>query len=191
MPSQRIYGDMFRPGKLASLLVVVVFSVSVSLAMAQASGGIPHLEGDSLSGHHVVLPDVAAGKVAVLILGFTRASKGPTSAWSKQLFADYGQQAGVAIYQLPVLQEVPRLIRSFVISGMRKDVPQSLQDHFVPILSGEAELKKTVGYKEPDDAYMILLDKSGKIAQQQHGVFKDADYAQFRKLLDSEVNAQR
>ena len=56
----------------------------------------------------IVLPDAAAGKVAVLIFGFTKASKVPTSAWAEKLQADLGTRSEFELYQLPVLESVPR-----------------------------------------------------------------------------------
>jgi len=47
----------------------------------------------------------------------------------------------------------------------------------VPILQGEAELKKVVNYHEPDDAYLIMLDGTGRIVQQTHGSLIDSNYS--------------
>jgi len=58
-----------------------------------------------------------------------------------------------------------------------------MRDHFVPILQGVSELKNLVSYKEPDDAYLVVLDPSGKIVQQMHGPFSDATYEQLRKEI--------
>jgi len=159
----------------------------VCTAWAQAAGPLPRIEGESFAGRKVVLPDAVSGKVAVLILGFSKGSKGPTSAWGEKIGSEFGSQPGFELYQLPVLEDVPRLIRGMVISGIKKGVKENLRDHFVPVLQGEASLKKLVGYKEADDAYIIILDRAGQIAGQMHGGFSQGAYAQFeaqvRKLL--------
>ena len=72
------------------------------------------------------------------------------------------------------------MFRGMVISGIKKGVPENLRDHFVPVLKSEAELKKFVGYKEPDDAYLVVLDPSGQVIRQMHGPFTEAAYAQLR-----------
>jgi hypothetical protein len=53
---------------------------------------------------------------------------------------------------------------------------------------GESELKRLVNYKEPNDAYFVVLDPSGKIVQQMHGsstdaAYSDAAYEQLRKEI--------
>jgi hypothetical protein len=146
---------------------------------------MPRVEGESFAEHTVMLPDDAKGKLAVLVFGFTKASKGPTSAWSEKIFSEFGHHAGFELYQLPVLEDVPRFVRGMVISGMRKGIKENMRDHFVPILQGESELKKLVNYKEPDDAYLVVLDPSGKIVQQMHGPFSNAAYEQLRKEIQT------
>jgi hypothetical protein len=149
---------------------------------------MPKIQGESLAGHSVVLPDAAAGKVAVLIFGFTRASKVPTGAWADRLQADLATRPDFQLYQLPVLEDVPRLFRSMVISGIKKGVAENKRDHFVPIVQGEAELKKLVSYKEPDAAYLIILGRAGNIVQQIHGAPNDANAAQVKSTIESLLN---
>jgi hypothetical protein len=155
---------------------------------AQTARSMPRIEGDSFAGHKIVLPEAAAGNVAVLIFGFTKASKVPTSAWADKLQAEFGTRPGFDLYQLPVLEDVPRLFRGMVISGIRKGVSENKRDHFVPILQGEAGLKRLVDYKEADDAYLVILDRAGNIAQQIHGTPNDANYARVRSILESLLN---
>ena len=167
---------MLRVPRLLSFLFLI------SLACAQTQP-MPRVEGESFAGRKIVLPDAAKGHLAVLVFGFTKASKEPTRAWAEKILAEFGNQSEFELYQLPVLEDVPRLFRGMVISGIKKGIPERLRDHFVPILQGESELKKLVGYKEPDDAYLVILDPSGQIARQMHGSFSAAAFAQLREDL--------
>ena len=169
------------------LLRVLSLLFPVSLVYAQTQP-MPRVEGESFAGQKVVLPDAAKGHVAVLVFGFTKTSKEPTRAWGEKILAEFGNQSGFELYQLPVLEDVPRLIRGMVVSGIKKGVPEKLRDHFVPILQGESELKKLVGYKEPDDAYLVTLDASGQIVQQVHGPLTEVAYAQLREELHKHLN---
>lgn len=162
-----------------------------TLAAAQAPPEMPKISGDSFAGHKVALPDATAGKVGVLIFGFTKASKTPTAAWAKRIFAEFGSRPGFELYQLPVLEDVPRLVRGMVTSGIKSGVPENQRDHFVPILQGEAELEKLVHYKEPDDAYLVVLNRDGKVVYQQHGALTDASYGELRGQIEALLAAQK
>jgi hypothetical protein len=164
---------------------VLAFSLCVGLGFAQTNQPMPRIEGESFAGQKIVLPDAAHGKVAVLVFGFTKASKVPTSAWSQRVNGEFGSHNGFELYELPVLEDVPRLIRGMVISSIKKGVPGNRRSHFVPIVQSESELKKLVNYKEPDDAYLVTLDAGGQIVAQIHGPFSEPAYAQFRTDLKS------
>lgn len=164
------------------------FACSVALlasAMAQNALRLPTISGESLAGQKIVLPDAAAGKVAVLIFGFTKASKGPTSAWAEKLQTDFGTRPEFELYQLPVLEAVPHLFRGIVISGIRKGVLETKRERFVPILQREAELKKLVHYDEADDAYLVVLDRSGNILDQSHDFPDQASYSRLQTRIES------
>ena len=75
-----------------------------------------------------------------------------------------------------------------VISGIRKGVAESKRDFFVPILQGEADLKKLVHYQDPDDAYLVILDRAGNIVQQVHGAPNDANYSRARSAVEAALN---
>jgi hypothetical protein len=173
-------------GKRSSALWCILWCfVLLVSSPAQSALQMPKTEGESLSGRKVVLPDAAAGKVAVLVFGFTKASKAATSAWADRLQADFKARPEFELYQLPVLEDVPRLVRGMVISSMKKGVAEDKRDHFVPILHGEAELKELVHYKQSDDAYLVVLGRTGNILQQSHGTGDDASYAAVRSAIES------
>lgn len=157
----------------------------VATMVAQTAQPMPRVEGESFADQKVALPDAARGEVAVLIFGFTKASKEPTSAWASKIHSEFGTRNGFELYQLPVLESVPRIIRGMVISSIKKGVPEDMRAHFVPILQNEAELKKLVNYKEADAAYLVVLDPGGQVALQRHGSFSEAAYAQFRTDLQT------
>jgi hypothetical protein len=162
--------------------------ILLGTSMAQGVLQMPRIEGENFAGLKVVLPDAAAGKVAVLVFGFTKASKIPTSAWASKLQADLGARPDFELYQLPVLEDVPRLFRGMVISGIKKGVPENKRDHFVPLLQKERELKKFVQYHEPDDAYLAVLNRAGETVKMSHGAPSDANYARLRREIESVLN---
>jgi predicted transcriptional regulator len=72
-----------------------------------------------------------------------------------------------------------------ITSGMKKGVPENQRANFVPVMHSEAELKKLVGYKESDDAYLVVLDRRGKVVFQTHGATSDRNYAPLRAKLEN------
>jgi len=170
-----------QPGLLRRVGFLVIF-LATGLLGQQA---MPRIEGENFAGQKVVLPDAARGHVAVLVFGFTRESKDPTGEWAARINSDFSEQAGFELYQLPVLEEVPLLHSRDGDLRQKRGVKENLRDHYVPIVQGEAELKKLVSYKEPDDAYLVVINPAGQIVQQTHGPFSDILYQPLRSQLQA------
>jgi hypothetical protein len=159
-----------------SIALVVFFLTALDVAAQQ----FPRLQEENLAGQQVVLPDAAAGKVAILVFGLTKASQNTTRAWMKRLQPDFGKSAGVVLYQLPVLEGAPRILHGMILSGMKKGVPEGEHANFIPVMHNEAELKKLVSYKEADDAYVVVLDRGGNVSYQAHSGTDASGYAELR-----------
>jgi hypothetical protein len=157
---------------------------TVLLSVATAAQNLPQIKAETLSGKQVVLPDAAYGKVALLIVGFTRKSGTATRAWGERLAKDYASDARLVTYQLAVLEDVPRFIRGFVTRGIRNSVPKERHDNFVLLFQDEKAWKAFVGFAGPDEAYLLLLDPSGNLARRTHGVFSEVEYHALREHVD-------
>ncbi len=163
----------------------IVFALAGCLAISVKATAqqFPHLQEDNLAGQQVTLPDAASGKVSVLVLGFSHASGTPTGAWAKRIQSDFGKSTSFTLYQLAVLEAAPRMIRGMIVSGIKKGVPESQRANFLIVVHQEDELQKLVRYQEADDAYIVVLDRNGKVAYQIHGGSVDPAYAEFREKV--------
>ena len=155
------------------VLVVIWAALLPAVAAAQQ---FPRLQEENLDGRQVVLPDAVAGRVTVLVVGFSHASSTPSGAWAKRVQDDFGKTPNFALYQLAVIEDAPRMIRGMITSGMKKGVPENQRAYMVPVVHQEAELKKLVNYGAADDAYIVVLDRNGKVVWQTHGSTAGAAY---------------
>jgi hypothetical protein len=144
-----------------SLRTAAVLLVAVALpcwgVLAQS---LPATEGETLSGKPTTLARDVSGKPAVVVIGFSKASSSESAAWAKRLKGD-ASLAGMAVYQVAVLEEVPKLVRGMVKSSIRGSVPVADQGTFVMLFHDEAQWKELAHYKNADDAYVVVLDRSG------------------------------
>jgi predicted transcriptional regulator len=58
-------------------------------------------------------------------------------------------------------------------------------------LQHESELKKFVSYQEKDDAYLVVLDMTGRVVYQSHGPFGDAAYQNVSGEVQTLLNQQK
>lgn len=143
-----------------------------------AADSLPAFAVDTLAGTKIQMPADAAGKVTLLVLGFSRDSGDACKAWVQRFVKDGGNA-----YMAPVLEGAPRLVRGLIRSGMRKDIPKELHAKTLLLYTGESGWKRRVGFQAGTDSqpYLLLLDKQGRIQWQRHGALNDGAYADLRK----------
>ena len=162
---------------LCSLMLAVCLLAGISQAQ-----DIPTLSARTLGEKTVTLPEAFVGHITVLVVGFTRSSQSPCAAWGKRLTQEL-TNSDVQLYQAAVLQDVPRLFRGMVISGIRKGVPASQHDRFLVLTERQDEWKKLAQFSEPDAAYVLLIDRAGKIVWITHRAADDNALSELRAQI--------
>jgi hypothetical protein len=130
---------------------------------------MPMTQAQSLSGHTLTLPDAIAGHPAVIVIGFTQGSQRAMERWDKEIGAQVTARPGVPLYNIAVIQDAPKFVRGMIKGSMKVLVPAAGQDNFLTVVQGQEELKKAVDFAAGGEAYVVVLDASGKIVFHTHG----------------------
>lgn len=164
------------PGSTRRLSIVLV----ISAHLLHGQQAIPIIEGETLAGNKVSLPAAAAGRAALLIIGFTRGSQDQTKAWSLRARDRF------PAWSIAVLEDVPRLLRGMVTRGIRSGLPKEQHGRFVLVYQGEKQLKQAAGFGRPDDAYLLVIDGAGAVRWSFHGPVTDAAIDQLARQFKSD-----
>jgi hypothetical protein len=138
---------------------------------------MPPLRGEFLSGRKAVLPDAAHGRIALVAVGFSYDSRFAVEAWVARFRQDFGADSATAFFEVPVIGGLARMARPFIDGGMRRGTPRALHENVITVYGGASEWKSRLGFREPDDAYLVLLDRPGQVVWRHAGPFRDEDYA--------------
>ncbi len=166
------------------ILGLVLLNLSAGSAQSQ-SNRIPKTQETALAGNQVALPDDVRGKVGVLVLGFSKKSGDVCKGWGQRLTESYRDSREVMYYQMPVLESVPKLIRGMVVKSIRSGVPNAEQVHFLPTFSNQSAWQETVQYKDPDTAYVVVIDGEGKVHWQTSGQVTEAGFAALKQQVEA------
>lgn len=153
--------------------IVLGSALMSSLSIGQT---LPPLQGQFLTGREAQLPDAASGKVALLAIGFTYSSRFPVEAWIGRFRKDFGSNPQVTFYEIPMISGMARLGKWFIDSGMRKGTPARDQENVITVYRGTDLWKQLVDYQAPDAAYLVLLDKHGRVRWRHSGEFDENAY---------------
>ncbi len=70
-----------------------------------------------------------------------------------------------------MISGMARMGKWFIDSGMRKGTPKADQENVITVYGGVDPWKQRMGFK---DAYLVVIDKAGKVAWSHAGEFDEA-----------------
>lgn len=164
------------------------FGVAAPSANAQTTSGpalarIPALDGTTFAGVRVSLPAALKDKVGVLVIGFSRGSQQSARVWGERLAQRYPDSSGVVFYEMPVVADVPSLLRGWVLSRIRQNISAPARPHFLPVLDHAAEWKQAVGAGATSDTSVLLVDAHGEVRWRAYGSVSDASFAELEEQV--------
>ncbi len=153
---------------------------------------IPSGRVTTLDGHAVILPGQLSGRANVLIVGFGRHSQSATTAWEKSVRLQLAHPPQIGFYDIAMLAEIPGFLRPFVLRRIGKAVPDVLKPNFIPVFDQEDAWKRVAGYAsdQPEAAYVLLVDASGRVRWLTHTAFTPAMFSQLSDKAHQLVSEQ-
>lgn len=145
---------------------------------------IPHLQGTTFAGERVELPQAFSGRTGILVIGFTRGSQSSAKVWGSWLFQRYETDHHVAFYELPVVAEVPALLRNWVLDRIRGDVSAPARTHFLPVLDNAAQWKVAAGATQNGTACVLVVDATGFVRWRYQGTASPAAIAELQRQVE-------
>ena len=64
-------------------------------------------------------------------------------------------------------------------------MPDRAKGHFLPVYDHEAEWRAAAGYRQADDAYVLVVDEAGTVRYRFEGPATDQAYAEVKRRLDT------
>lgn len=148
---------------------------------------LPPLPARTLSDHDITIPTDLDSKPTVLIVGFTRASRPQTSAWSRKL-ADL--KPGTVLH-VAILEDVPGFVRRFVLRGMKSDIPTNMHDRFLVVVQQAVLWRSLCQLQDEDSACVLLIGSAGQLLWRGGGEVTGEALAELRsRIVDSEAGRQ-
>ena len=96
---------------------------------------LPTLRGEFLTGRTAVLPQAAAGRVALLLLGFSYDSRFAVEAWAGKFREQFHRDPRVTFYEIPMIGGLAWMGKWFIESGMRRGTPNRITKTSSPFMA--------------------------------------------------------
>ncbi len=165
-----------RRSRLTAGLLVTIAAAHLNAAPVEplrVGDVLPPLRGAFLTGKDVVLPSASAGRTALLILGFTYASRRAVEPWGDWFKKTLAARQELTFFEMPMIGGMGKLGRWFIDRGMRKNTPQVLHEHVITVYSDTGDWKRRLGVTgaSEDDAFLVVVDGNGVVRWLHHGPF--------------------
>jgi hypothetical protein len=158
---------------------------SKTVAPLVVGDAFPRLEAEFLTGRKAVLPDAAAGKWALVMMGFTYVSRFDVEKWAEHVRAEYKGNDAVTFFEVPVIGGMGRMAKWFIDSGMRKGTPKELHENVITVYGGVDRWKKAMAFSKAQEhsAYLALLGPDGRVKWLHRGGFSEEGLAALRAAI--------
>jgi hypothetical protein len=148
----------------------------------------PSISGQSLEKNAISFPEHVTGKNVVLMLGYVQDSQFDIDRWLIGLDMTKTQ---VDVFELPTIQGMfPRVFKTQIDNGMRRGIPKELWKGVVTIYSDGDRVQEFTGNMNPNNARIILLDKTGEIKFFYDGGFSVNAMNSLIKILNTIIEDQ-
>ena len=161
---------------------MIVAFVAAALSIAGLN-----LSTQNLKGEPRVFPADVAQRRAVVVVTFSKSASDEASEWTRKL-RENQQKLAASIYQIAILEDVPALFRSFVISALRRAIPRDLHDNFWIATSSSKEWQERTGSRSLDEAHVFVLEGRSQITWRFHGAFSEPRLHSLLAALSAQKN---
>lgn len=162
-----------------TILVWTMHAQSPPVAL-RVGDHLPDVAGQNLSGTPTHLSTVVGGKISVVVLSFSKSGGKDTQIWDRQLVGDFGSSPTVALSTVINLESAPRLLRGVIVSGIKNSIPPPLHTSTIVSYENEELWKQRLNVADDGHAYVILLDKDGRIRWINSTTFSSAAYKELK-----------
>ena len=165
-----------------SFFILLAASCSSTYPNQNITGkSFPKVSGESLAKEKVQIPDDFKGIFTLLLVGYKQDSQFDIDRW---LIGLDMTETKVDVYELPTIQGMfPRMFSTMIDNGMRRGIPKELWQGIITIYSDGDKVQAFTGNENPNNARVLLLNKSGVIVYFYDEGFSVSALNELRRLL--------
>ena len=168
-----------------SFLLFFVAGCSTSYTNQTVTGEkFPLVSGQNLEEKRVTIPGDFKGDFTLLLVGYKQDTQFDIDRW---LIALDMTETRVDVYEIPTIQGLfPRMFSTMINNGMRKGIPKELWKGVITVYEDGEKVQEFTGNEKPNNARVLLLDKTGTIVYFYDRGFSVSALKQVRLLLGSD-----
>lgn len=135
----------------------------------------PKVSGSNLLRQKIDLPGALSADFNVVLVAFQQWQQGTIDTWLPFVERLESKVDGFRYYELPVIQSMNFLARTFINEGMRAGIPsRKARERTITLYLDKANFRRSLAMPHEDDIYILLLDDQGEVLWRTEGGFTAA-----------------
>jgi hypothetical protein len=130
------------------------------------------VSGSNLQREKLTLPRDFQGELNLVLIAFQQWQQRQVDAWipfARQLEKDH---PAVRYYELPTIQRLNTLARTFINEGMRAGIPDLVaRERTITLYLDKKAFREALQLPGEDDIHVLLLDRQGWVLWRAEGAF--------------------
>jgi hypothetical protein len=139
-----------------------------------SKGRFPRVAGTNLHRDDIELPRDFGGELNLVFIAFEQWQQATVNTWiplAQQLEREY---PALRYYELPTIQRLPGLARTYINEGMRAGIPDSTaRERTVTIYLDKAAFRQQLEIPDERDVHVLLVTRDGEIVWHTSGSFSE------------------
>jgi len=136
----------------------------------------PTVTGSNLQREKLNLPQDFEGELNLVLIAFQQWQQSRVDTWlpfARQLEKTH---SGVRYYELPTIQRLNTLARTFINEGMRAGIPDPVaRERTITLYLDKRAFQEALQLPGEEDIHVLLLDRQGRVLWRAEGAFTAKD----------------
>ncbi len=132
----------------------------------------PAVSGSNLKRKRLNLPEDLEGEQNLVLIAFQQWQQTQVDTWlpfARQMEETY---PGLRYYELPTIQRLGPLARTFINEGMRAGIPDPVaRERTITLYVDKLAFRQALDLPGEENIYILLLDRQGRVLWRAEGAF--------------------
>jgi hypothetical protein len=140
--------------------------------MEETGMQFPAVTGSNLQRKKLSLPGAFEGELNLVFVAFQQWHQRQVDTWIPFARELEGTHPEVRYYELPTIQRLNALARTFINEGMRAGIPDPMaRERTITLYVDKDSFRQALQLPREDDIYVLLLDRQGQVLWKAEGAF--------------------
>jgi hypothetical protein len=180
--------------RIIALLTLIIGSFMVWRALVGQSRLVvqrddvhfPTVSGYNLDRQEREFPRDFDGELNLIFVAFQRWHQSTVNTWIPYAQELEGAFPDVVYYELPTIDELPTLSRTFINEGMRAGIPdQTARERTVTLYLDMEKFMTATGIPGTEEVHVLLVDREGEILWRTTGEYEETTGAELLGAIRS------